>query len=186
MKINSFNNNQSPQITFGYDKGLNAKVTKELASNPSPLSLQLLQLNKLCNETEDKIELSENAGKYCKDGYDSDESDTLLDIFVSLKATFAQAVDRLFPDLNYIDLEKSHYAKAANGDAESWQHYTVGVLNDTAEACNGEAEPQNIKLDKYSKPQIEAIDVVESKYFDLLQVDSPTVSDINPICAWKN
>lgn len=186
MKINCVSNNQSPQITFGYDKGLNEKVKHELVSNPSPLSRQLLHLNKLCNETEDQVEFTEKARSESEDGYCDEESDTLLDTFVSLKATFAQAVDRLFPDLNYIKLEAKHYTRAAKGDDESWQHNAADVLNDIADISDDLDEPQKVRLDNYSKGHSESKESVASKYFEVLQVDGPSIKDFNQICAWKN
>ncbi len=96
MKINSI---QAP-VYFGYNKQVNDRVNKKLeqAKGNKELAQDLLTLNKLCINTEDKLRKAEKEKNHrLMDIYES--------IFMTIKPLTTELLEERFPLLNYRQTE---------------------------------------------------------------------------------
>jgi len=104
MIINSIQN----QVNFGYNKQLNDTVNKKLehAKGNKELAQDLLRLNKLCIDTEDKLRKAEKENNHrLFDIYES--------IFMTIKPLTSQLLEERFPLLKYKKTEMETYKKEA-------------------------------------------------------------------------
>lgn len=115
MRINSLDNNNKKAITFGYDKTLNNRVQKKLTEEPTDLNTRLLVLNDFCNKTEDMIVLKE------KRGVSNIETEPLIDVLIGAKMALSRALTKIFPALNYSDIESEHYLNASDAKQSAWR-----------------------------------------------------------------
>ena len=100
----------SNKVNFGYDKKLNAKLVKRLeASEQTPVIQTLYKVNENCNFVEDKLRQLER-GRSATDKNEA-QINILLDYFMDAKTFLCLAVNRLFPDLNFIKKECDGYDK---------------------------------------------------------------------------
>lgn len=99
MKINNINN-----ISFGYNKELNEKVNKKLknAKGNKEMAQHLLELNNICNKTEDLLRKAENEKN-------SRALDFYAYLFVNIKPTITEELNDRFPLLNYRQTEYETY-----------------------------------------------------------------------------
>lgn len=100
---------------FGYNQGLNKEVIKTLSQIPSDLNKKLLQLNVLCNKTEDLIDF-QNKNNILKA-----EKNPLINLFLNIKMALTSELDYHFPSLKYSEIESTHYAKENNIEIENWK-----------------------------------------------------------------
>ncbi len=134
MKIASINNGKSKSnVAFGYNQALNRKVVKALKSELSGYDQAMLKLNKLCNETEDKLNLQTKFTPRDEDGSYGEEVDNYIGFFIDLKVKLAEDINEKFPKLNFPRLEAKHYDLEVADDELSWKNELVDILNEVAE-----------------------------------------------------
>lgn len=101
--------------TFGYNKSLNKEVIVTLSKIPSDLNKKLLQLNVLCNRTEDLIDIQN------KNNILEAEKNPLINLFLNMKIALISELDYHFPFLKYSEKESAHYAEESNIKSEKWK-----------------------------------------------------------------
>lgn len=106
MKITNLTNyKQNNNISFGYDKAINDKVNETLKQENSDQARTLIELQNLCNKTEDKIEF------LSKKGIAQSSINPLFQIFIPMKLLFSSEIEENYPKLNYMKKEFNHYLK---------------------------------------------------------------------------
>lgn len=106
MKISPLENN----IHFGYDKKLNKRLKERLNEGNHELYSLFFNMNTTCNQTEDLITALEKQG--VKDNCSNKMLiDRLLTYFIDAKIYLCDAIDSLFPELNFSKLELENYKK---------------------------------------------------------------------------
>ena len=131
MNINNKDSHKASP-SFGYSPTLNTRLRKVLSIERSELNIKLLNLNKLCNQTEDvliKKTANEAPGE---DGYYSDATESLTSFFLDLKSTLAGYIDKSYPELKFTRKEADHYRRVADGDELSWRAEASEMLDDLA------------------------------------------------------
>lgn len=127
MRINNIDN----KINFGYNKELNEKVNNKLkhAKGNKEIAQHLLELNNICNKTEDLLRKAEK-----------ENNRTALDIysylFVNMKPAITDELNDRFPILKYRETELETYnaeKKARNlGEEYHWLDEITDELSDSA------------------------------------------------------
>lgn len=128
MRITSIGNT----VNFGYNKQLNDTVNKKLekAKGNKELAKTLLDLNRFCNETEDRLREAEKA-----------KNTRLVDmysaIFLNVKPMVTEQINFRFPRLNYRKLELASYQKELDTrnikDDFHWMKLATDVLREDEE-----------------------------------------------------
>jgi len=137
LRIATINNdNRKSSVTFGYNKALNAAVRKTLTIEKTELNRELLELNKLCNKTEETLSIRTKLKAPDESGYYDDETEALVGFFIDLKSTLTGYIEKRFPDLKFARKEANHYERAAAGDELSWRLEASEALNDIADAAD--------------------------------------------------
>lgn len=133
MRINGLNENKSKSsVAFGYDQRLNATVIKQLSKKTTALSERLLKMNDFCNKTEDVLEIKTKGVKLKEGEFYEEETESLIGMFLGAKESFAAAIEKAFPKLNYAKRESRHYTKIAKKDAMSWKNEASMILEDVS------------------------------------------------------
>lgn len=109
MKITPVNYNTT---NFGYNKRLNKEFVQRLQNNPTPINNALFEMNEACNNLEDTIRELEgpnrrNLNKNRK------QINVLLDLFMDVKCNLVSSADKYFPELNFLERERSSYHREA-------------------------------------------------------------------------
>ena len=115
MRIQSINNT----VNFGYNKQLNDTVNKKLekAKGNKELAKTLLEMNRFANATEDKLRQAEkNKNQQLVDIYSN--------IFINIKPTITEVLDKRFPQLKYRETELSTYRKELSPKNPKSEEYT--------------------------------------------------------------
>ena len=108
MKLTPVNN-----TNFGYNIALNRELVKRLKKERfNDLYITALELNKTCNNLEDRIVRLEG---YERGSIKAKETiiGTLSGYFIELKSQLCDLVDDLFPDLCFTEEECAHYEEEA-------------------------------------------------------------------------
>lgn len=133
MRITKIDNANRQSVTFGYSKGLNVALKKNLTREVSDFNQMLSGLNTLCNKTEDKIIKRTKFFGADESGHYDDETESLLDFFIDIKTRLAELVDQKYPHLRYSKREANHYKKLAAKEDVSWRDDVVDNLDEIAE-----------------------------------------------------
>ena len=123
MKINSINN----KTTFGYNKALNKKLENKLKSEPTDLNQTLLELNSLCNKTEDMID-----ARIKKDA-PAIETEILISLFFNIKPTLTNIIETNYPNFNYTDRELQNYQIESRQGNKYWKQNMLNLISQTQE-----------------------------------------------------
>lgn len=128
MRINNIDN----KINFGYNKELNDKVNKKLknAKGNKEMAQHLLELNNICNKTEDLLRKAEKEKNHRA-------LEMYSYLFVNMKPSITEELNDRFPLLNYRKTELETYnaeKKARNlGEEYHWLDQITDELSDYAE-----------------------------------------------------
>ncbi len=113
-------NNQS----FGYNKQANDQLNAILQSDKKhkDIAQTYLEVNKLCMKTEDLIRAKDVKG-------DKSYTEPVKDLFVAMKSALAEAVNNLYPSLNYGVKEYESYKNDSENHLKKFpddeDHWTV-------------------------------------------------------------
>jgi len=95
--------------SFGYNKPLNEKLVSRLNETPYlPINRLLLEVNNNCNYAEEEIKKLEGEGN-CDVIKNQMKINMLLSYFLDAKDFLINTVEKLFPDLNFLDQECATY-----------------------------------------------------------------------------
>ncbi len=139
MKIHSIANS----VTFGYNKSLNEKVNKKLeqAKGNKELAESLLEMNRLCMSTEDKLRKAEKARNIRM-------MDMYADLLLNIKPITTEKLNQRFPLLKYRETELADYQKEVEKrklkDGFHW-------LNELSEELMDDEEFENTITSKYNE-----------------------------------
>lgn len=105
------------QPSFGYDKKANDRLKSQLEKNESAnikgtIEYNLLNLQSICNVTEERIEFV---------GADSSERE--LSFFTQAKSLLIDLVETYYPDLGFADKEIQHYRERGDKKEASGVEY---------------------------------------------------------------
>jgi len=129
MKIPTINNDKS-STTFGYNKALNKLVEKTLSKDLSPENKLLLQLNKICNEGEDVLDVQTKFKSQDESGAYDEATEKLIGFVADLKMKFAETINDRFPKLNYARQEIQGYQKEVGDNELHWKTELIDAIND--------------------------------------------------------
>lgn len=124
---------------FGYNKGLNKEVITTLSQIPSDLNKKLLQLNVLCNKTEDLIDIQSGKGI-------SAEMNPLTNFFINIKKTLINELDYNFHSLNYSKKESEHYKNESKIENKKWKLEIFKFINPKQNEIAKEISNSNLTL----------------------------------------
>lgn len=131
MQVNQVKND----ISFGYNKRLNAKLIEQLQTSAAadrPVLNTLLEFNRFTNNLENTVRNADKRGN-------TSVVDKLSTFFTESKVWLASAIEELFPALNYTRKEISSYSKelfaVPDFSQESWLcKLTAGLIATLPEA----------------------------------------------------
>ena len=129
MKIPTINNDKS-STTFGDNKALNKLVEKTLSKDLSPENKLLLQLNKICNEGEDVLDVQTKFKSQDESGAYDEATEKLIGFVADLKMKFAETINDRFPKLNYARQEIQGYQKEVGDNELHWKTELIDAIND--------------------------------------------------------
>ncbi len=140
-------------VNFGYNKELNDKVNKKLenAKGNKEFAQTLLAMNKMCNETEDKLRKAEKEHK-------TQLVDKYFDIFITMKSAVTNEIDNRFPLIHYRKQELDGYKqeiKRRHIDDES--HWLMAIVEDLKLDQEISEIVTNVKTNKQNNGDIKYI-----------------------------
>ncbi|MBE7705246.1 MAG: ATP-binding protein [Cyanobacteria bacterium SIG29] len=128
MKISS--NFYNRNLSFGYDKQLNAELKERLAQHPDKQwAKDLSSMNTLANRLESRVS---NYAKY-SDVENNTKYQDYLDMFLSLKQVLAGFISITFTDLDFANREFNHYYDEfvkAGSPKDDWKMDACASLED--------------------------------------------------------
>jgi len=128
VRIQNNNNNSSP--TFGYSKPLNKLLKKTLAENLTTENKIILQLNKMCNQAEDTLDIQTKFLRHDEFGSFGKETDDFIGLVADLKMKLAETIEDRFPKLNYAKTEIKGYLKEVGDNDIHWKTELIGAVQD--------------------------------------------------------
>lgn len=137
MRIHSI----ATPVNFGYNKALNEKTNKKLeqAKGNKDLANTLLEMNRLCMSTEDKLRQAEKANNIRM-------MDMYTDLLMNIKPITTEKLNQRFPLLKYRETELADYQKEVEErklkDGFHW-------LNEIAEELMDDEEFEKSIVSKY-------------------------------------
>ncbi|MBR1460781.1 ATP-binding protein [bacterium] len=123
MRIYNISNN----VNFGYNKDLNDKVRARLQQDASEdeSNLELLKLNDICNNAEDKLREAAKTSDWNLEG-------KYLNIYARLKSFVTETFEYKYPDLHYrkteLETYKKEYSQIDQNDASRY-HWMDAVID---------------------------------------------------------
>ncbi|MCM1338292.1 MAG: ATP-binding protein [Muribaculaceae bacterium] len=140
MKINAINT----PIQFGYNKELNDTVNNKLkkAKRNKEVANHLLEMNQLCNKTEDLLRKAETEKNYRA-------MEIYATMLVNIKPALAEELNDRFPLLKYKDIELETYKKEREKRGISKEEYhwideITDELNDYADWNSGPTDDKDV------------------------------------------